>query len=1084
MSNISEIVSLIESLYSTKSGQDVNRTQQTLQSIQKSEDALYLAHELLGNDQYTPSVKYFGALTLTVQLNGNSGLKPTLWNILKLNMIHLTRYCAMYKADPQSFGVLKVTIKKLMSNLSLIFTNLNYETVSSIDDDEYAFLERWKNPLNTMIHLLSNLDHTPPSAWLHFEDSQINEFLKSSINVEVPYDTLIDFINSNTIWNELTLTFIEIIVEDICKFQSKRHSLSEVHKAVHEHLYISAMAVINVNLSLTVAQKGTNLINDVLFNCISSVITYVSIARNAGPAGRMNLDDLFHNMLQVMCSSTEEDDKYEKGEKVLSILGNVFANDPTIINHELRQEIESIFLGVSRSGCDTSRNSWMIQYMNYLVSCEMHTELRELATCMVDLLLVNVLDVSNKLFSNASNEPDKIAYTQEYIRVLLQITKFPLTPVIEEFFSVKMIEFWLELANTYVELPAQSLRFDASQVALNIFQPVVSIYLPKISLATQILITKDEGPNSSSINEFEDFRTAMAELAQSIWPILGNANFTDVLLSGTGSVDATSLMKEPLEFNDEFFQLESMLFLLNSLLTDMNLTESTWIRQTISTNIFFINNVLVLLRIGCIAAQDPDVSVNNVILQIVRTSTNVLSALAGYFFQEPTLLDSCIQTLFESLGSCTSHPTLINEKIEVLLIKSIAVISDTCRCHLVAYIPQFFMALRELLNTESPTSSFTNAKLIKSIGYIIQADLIEGPDKQATVILELVNIIDNYIDSNLTHVDQDMKIQDRVHSLLSYVSELGSSLIQREEFEDPAMLQKTTEARKYWENDPMKIRDTIKRMIDKILSNPAYKNNAGVIETSCLIMGKALRLPEEDPHFLRYSMDEIMTYILNYIQICDIRASLPYFSYLMEIFIVHFKQILSSQEFDFLFSKTFMPFYADSILQDPDLLQAMINLVVAVLDTKPGLVVHSETWTHFILPQFMQYLTSTEKFTISATTRFWTKVLNNRRYTHEDLHTVQQQITPLGPQLSLQVLYGLLHTQRSDINCYTDVLRALVAKYPTESKNWLVNALPQICDKSAAHEKFINKLSVTRGSRAAGNAVLEWWIECNSMPTY
>ena len=161
-----------------------------------------------------------------------------------------------------------------------------------------------------------------------------------------------------------------------------------------------------------------------------------------------------------------------------------------------------------------------------------------------------------------------------------------------------------------------------------------------------------------------------------------------------------------------------------------------------------------------------------------------------------------------------------------------------------------------------------------------------------------------------------------------------------------------------------------------------------------------------------------------------------------------------------------------------------IGFVNNVLDVKPGLAIGSKHWTSFILPQFLKLIPSREKFTIVAVAKFWTKLINNKKYNQEELTTVRQQVSSIGGDLVYQIMYGLFHTQRSDLNSYTDLLRALVAKFPIEAREWLVAVLPQICNNPAGHEKFINKLLITRGSRAAGNVILQWWLDCTTLPNY
>ena len=139
--------------------------------------------------------------------------------------------------------------------------------------------------------------------------------------------------------------------------------MSQIHEVVHEHLYISTMALINLNLT---AQA---VFNPTVFDCITAWINYISLTRSVSSSGRMDLSEIFQNLIDLMYQSTEGSDGYENAEKILTIFGNVFANDPLLMSYDLRQQIECIFLGVVRpdSGITdiSNKNSWMLQYMNY-----------------------------------------------------------------------------------------------------------------------------------------------------------------------------------------------------------------------------------------------------------------------------------------------------------------------------------------------------------------------------------------------------------------------------------------------------------------------------------------------------------------------------------------------------------------------------------------------------------------------------------------------------------------------------------------------------------------------------------------------
>lgn len=1065
---------LIEELYSPNPSHDINQIQQNLQSVQKSENGYYLANELLANPSHSSNVKYFGALTLTVQLTTNSDSRETLWQLFKCNLLHLSKFCSQYIQNPQDNRSLITIIKKLMSNLSLIFTNLN-ESRAEISEisDEYR-ITHWNNPVNTLIQLLSQYSSMPEDQWS--ESPQMEQILRQSINSSISYNDLIQTIQSSPLCNKLVLMFTEIIVEDLTKFQTRKNHMSKVYEVVHEHLYISTMALINANLTLLHSSE------EVLFNCINAWISYISMARTVSKHGRMDLSEMFENMINVMCDSTDNTDHFCKAEKILGIIGSVFANDPTLMGFDLRERIEVIFVGVSRSGrLDISKHNWMLQYMNHLVTNEMTEQLKELAVCMVDFLQINTLDVCNKLFTTISQSNIDQDSLQQYIKVLLQMTNFPLTPVLEESFSVRMVDFWLDLSETYTNLASGSLAEHGPQLATEIFQQVINTLLPKISLLNKqkIIFEDDDG---TSVHEFDDFRAAVSDLVESLWSTLGNDKLTNVLITGVGK----NCYSAENAATVDVFEIEAMAFLLNTLLRDMTLSESPWVCDIIDSSKFFVKNILMLLQTGYETAAET-AAAKVLKLDFIRTSTTLLGTLAGYFQISDSHLNICIGALFHGLERTTINRHVgsreLDDKLEILTVKALSTLCEVCRKELSSSLVKLLDVLNSIMMPDSNVSNFTRERLMRSVGFIIESKVEEGPGQQAKYILQLVDMVENLIRQGmLSSLQEPQERRGYLHCLLTCISELGTSLICSEETENPALLQRLSDYNEYWNTDPLQLRVRIMDLVKFILSDPSLSGDPEYIEVSCLILGKALDLSDDEPHFLKYSVSEIMQFILDQVAKTNISASLPYYVYLLEKLINQCKGQLTSEDFDFVFEQVFLTTYEQTIISDPDLLQTMINFINSILECKPSLLIHSRHWTNFILPEFLKLLSVKEKFTIVAITKFWTKTLNNKKYTQEDLAATQRQIISIGQDLVSQTMLGLYHTQRSDISSYTDLLRALVAKLPMQTKAWLINALPLISDNHMAHEKLINKLSVTRGNRAAGSVILEWWLECNQLP--
>ncbi|CUS22929.1 LAQU0S07e03400g1_1 [Lachancea quebecensis] len=1049
MNNIQDAINLIESLYSPHPPASINEIQQQLQAIQRSDQGVSLANELLLHEGASNNVKYFGALTLAVQFNTGSS-NENLWILLKFNMLHLSRLARIFVSEPAQNQSVLFVMKKLMSNAAQIFFRLN-------SGDSGGTATAWKNPLETLILLISQSE---------VYSSASDDLFSHALAQRVPYDDLIQLINSSDSLNILLLLFSEVIIEDLLKYQSSKLGASNLHNVVRENLYISSMSIINFNLQQLVAafQNRSSVPSNVaenVFRCVNIWINYAIMVRTRSQ-GQIDLSETFENLIQLMCLYNS-DHGFPYSETVVSILAEIFANDPTMLSFELRASIEEIFLGVRRSsGGASGGHTWMLHYMNHLVVSQGFDELKELALCVVDFLQVSNLDVCNKLFTQTANTAS--VNMDQYIKVLLQMTNFTLAPVLEEFFSVRMVDFWLDLCDGYNNLVRETLKPDTPVIAADIFGQVVQIYLPKVSLINKQRIIQ-EGEEESLLHEFDDFRGAVLDLMESMWSVLGNEKLTDILITSVAQVSPGS--------TEDLFQIEAMCFCLNKLLSDMTLSESPGICATFRANGNFLPNVLLLIQTSC-QQKSPANGEEAQILScdFVKTGSSMLATIADYLKQNDKNLRDCMDVLFSSLETC-SNTDKVDTKFELLLTKCITSICETSRSELTSYLPTFTKIQHAMLQKSSKVSDFSKQGFTRCLGYIIQTYTNDGPESQAQYLLQVIDTIK-------TEVAGSQDDRGQTLCLLNCLSELGSALIQPEEPEDPAYLAQLPQFQEFWQNDPLRLRDIILNLLEGVLAQ--HGRDSEFVEAACLIMGKKLTLPDDEPHFLSFSMQELMEFLLRRCATCEPLTGLPYIIYLLEKVVNHHRVSLTPQDFDFMLTKFFLGQHRDAVASDPDLTQNMISFVNSVMDTRPGLAVHCDHWKTFVLPEFMRYLSSKERFTISAVTKFWTKVINNKKYSRHDEITVREQVLALGPQLTLQATSALLNSQRSDLSYYSDLLRALIARYPLQSKQWLSHALPQLCENHRAHQLLVEKLFVTRGSRAAADAVLEWWLNCNGLP--
>ena len=788
MSSIQEVVDLINLFYSPNPPKNVNEIQQGLQAIQKSPDGLLIAVNLLENTSYGTNVNYFGALTLTVQLSVTSdNFSSTFWEIYKMNLKYLTVYSFRYTNDPEAKNTLFI-IKKLMSNLSTIFTRVN-EAQKGIEldaSDGKFYLTHWNDPLSTFIYMMSGYSVNPDvqSVLNGANSPQLDQLVNEAAAYSAPYNELVNFVSSSHPLNQLMLSFTEIIMEDLTKRQSKKYSLNQIHEVVHSHLYITTMALLGLNLTVSKYEDPQKLltISETVFECTTAWVNYVSMTRNLGSHGTLDLSSIFEKLIDLLTKSNSQTDNFVVAGKVLDILNIVFSSAPTLMDHELRQKVELIFLGVSRATITSNeipKNTWMLEYMNYLVNNEMTSELRELASCIVNFLQIYTLDISQKLFESGSSQNS--TSVQEYMSVLIQLTNFPLVPILQEHFSVKMVDFWQDLSDSYIGLPNEAMAPNDNVITVDIFQQVVNVYLPKVSLLNKQRIANSDDTDHSMLREFDDFRTSVSDLASSVWSIFGNEGLTNVLIKGIGSCDITILTME--DRMTSFFQVESMAFLLIGLLIDANLSESHWFTNIMARSPFFVKNIIALFQY---ALQYPPDNRAAILMKIDlgRTATTLLSTISGHFRHDEPHLRMSIEALLGGLELCDTKVSSsdstgneLSEKFELMIIKATSLVCDNCRKQLsTTYLDTFINKLTAALQPSSNFSDFTREKLMRCVGYLLECRTDNGPEDQGRYILQILETIEGLVNQELTPTPSKEN-KDYIHSLLSCLNELGNPLI-------------------------------------------------------------------------------------------------------------------------------------------------------------------------------------------------------------------------------------------------------------------------------------------------------------------
>lgn len=956
--------------------------------------------------------KFFGALTYTVNLNlyKTTQEKINIIQVLNRLLIHLSTSISELRYD----GVQNLfIIKKLFSNLSLIFNSYKLQDVE------------WINPLKPLVFML--ISNQPPSI--------------DQLNIEVNLMQLVELSYKDKTPIRLVLEFSSVLVEDLLKI-GKDAEKGIIHEYIHSNVY-----EITKHLTVfTFESHDDDLILLGLEN-LSSWILYISFAHNNTAVRYKDLNNLLQYVVGLLQSPNEE-----ISDKCSEIATEIFENDPLLMNYELRERFNSLIM-----------SPWSLSKINEYVTNEDFDSLSNFASLIITFLEIDCIQLSSKLMKNEWNE---------FLKFLLNLTNFPLTPIIQETVSLKFIGFWCQIIEVFtdeMDMIENALNNDSGiidEVNKNfeiLLQELSMIYFRKI----QLTVTSDSEFKQNR-DAFLSFRGDTVEIFEMIHSKLAS-------LFGT----LISLILESSDIN----QIEASLYILTAIC--VNFTNNYEDDSTvIGVKHLFESNFL--SKFNELTSKMPHSQAE----LYVKTSIRFLGSLEFFYTKNNTVyLNSVIDYLFTCLKN---HP-----EQEILISKTIMELCDNCRSLLVSSIPNFEPILVEMIRNPS-INNYTREKFINSISCIIQS--IPDPEAQENHVYHILELIEKTSEPALQKASQESLGKDESEYLISLFNslhELGKGLSLPDDFEEDEP-QLYNQFCTFYKNSNNRIQDKLVRLVNLFaIEIPSLAKNLEVNEKACLIFKVGL-LEEFGP--FAFTNNVVLQFALSK---KSQGISFQIRTYLLELLTtlintgLHSKvdssNILSQDDVTNIVEHFIVQDY-QKISEDPDLLQLALNMLTQVLVHKPAFLLHNENSIRFSIETALSLLYSHEKFVIKAASKFWTTFLSARKTTRDDSLLIQQIVeSELGQTLTFKTFEALIDAARSDVDTYSSIIVILFAKYQLKFKDWLRNALIQIDEqrisngKKPIHEKelFVKKLMVTRAStRKCNELIKDFWITTNGLVSF
>ena len=1036
----------IEVLYTSKDADQIHVIQDRLQRFQKSENGYELGIELLKHD--APTVKYFGALTITVFIN-TFGLVPDyLQPFVQILQI-------IQKLAQSNFSGNLFVIKKLLSCLSLIYIQ-NYENL---------------DPIQTFISVVGNGGQNSN----HEQAITIKDYLSSLNNFEEI---------------KLFLTHLEILAEDFIKYTDNS---SKIHNAIYDTIYIHLQSTF---LYLLDQYEVLALeISLLLLDCLNSWIPYILLAETQSdvrytdkvdPLIRYSLTPLNHPI-------SFESETMEMYNKSISALTEFAEHLPRLLNPH-RDAIFNTLLTENSFGLLLISHAFTEKEFleEYLM------EIDNLINLIVAFLNLNLVQITRNLLNE---EISKVLQTA------ISLTNAPGRATIDENISSQFLNFWDDFANTLVddadaikEIYSDPASYNTyTKQANQVLMEVAVVYFKKIQHQhqhqQQQQQQQQQGPNFTS-QEFSRFRTLVADLFIVFYTTLGIpllSTLSDVVGSQPVETEAAIFLIYKIISDIQFYDDE----LGNGFDNDIaegnagTVEAGTETKEGEGSNrprdlcriikTIFDKNLILMV-------ED-----NSLLDQSLATSVlNLMSVLP--FFYKSHIGNPYLGPSFDFLFKLINNKA--NPKMSLVASRTVLRICKNTEEQLIPFLPQLELVLVEMLrnplidNIIRERITFSYVSIVRSL-----KNPQELGSKIAAILHEIIQQKPNLNEESM---------EDYSTSLVACLSEIGKGSSYPDEVEDYLNAQQLLETNNYWKQDAMGIRPAILETIKLFsLDIPFLAKNTIVTEKCCNILKAGFH--ESLPGPFSFTVDQILQYIVAKAQsfsssVDSSSCSMLYYLHqlLISVIITHFKS-LTQDQMEITITNIFTN-VSEMILTDVDLVKSSLDIFITILDYKPSLLIYTGLFSNYIIPFAITAFEKHEVPVLKSTTKFWNQLVTMKKGKQADQEFVRHLLTQpsLGNDNS-QISIGFnfitsLHqsfilSPRSCLEHYYQLYRILIVKYPMEFKNWLTQVLANLqvgkvkMDASEVKE-FVSKLMITRGQRMANEVLKGYWLKVNKLVDY
>lgn len=869
---------------------------------------------------------------------------------------------------------------------------------------------------------------------------------------ENPLRGFADIVDLNTSdGTSLMLTFSQILIEEVLKKSSLNEKISEpLHVKLKDEVFEFSKKIINGIIENNIALLNSHspvfeapVLNSI--TCLSSWLNYISFSQ-LNSSGKFDLDDTFNNCLQILVS--HQGQQLQSNAFLVSSLLDFFTNLVTV-------NVNLINATVKLQLFDLIFKSWGLMYLNF--NKDNFENIEEFSKLIIVYLETDIVIISKFLISD----------DHHYIfDILLKLTGYPGIPIVEEVISKEFIEFWLEASDSLIDESGSLLIVLKSEDNLKLFKLRFAELLNNISNIYWKKLQIPDNLEPEFKQEFMAYRRDIGELFETIYHTISADLFKKLFENLLTNIRED---KNPQE-------IEASLFVIKTIIVDV---------ETVDDQIWKGFEML-------FESKFHDLCLNTKSIYLMTTVVNFLSRIDFFYKKHLKYLDPILNLLFHYL-------TYPNPSFQMQVVKSISQICKECNKHLVNSIDKFDAVVVEAIENRQ-LNDFVREKIINGVTYIIQE--IDVP-AQGEYIYKLVRLIEEKMAVTLRDTAEVQIGSDQSAMLFGYLLSLLHCILEIAKGMQIPEFTQNTSFDDYWKIDTFGIRPTILNMVNQIsldetttkvflsynytISNIQLNYHSQITEAVCLIF-KAGACENYGP--VVFETDVVFSFIVKKLTslmhlLPNVHGHVSEFINLYELLTLLISinaKTLPFEKASALIEETFVN-VLDYLLQDFDMYVAGLQCITVLVNKNPQLILGHSKFEQILNSILVVFKLSNEKYIIKRLSSFWIKLVGVKDPAVDSVFE-----NGLGARLTDLAFRQLLQSARSNLDYYSDVIRAIIGKYPLWFRAWMRDCLNSVNEQRLADgaalipvDKYIQTIYLTKGSRKSNNTLRNLWMVSNGL---